>query len=100
MATRVAHFDLRDLAMLEPEPFDNGLGAPAPRLRLRGPQKQNRRQYGGEERSHGIHLERERDGHRGCFKPSDPVFDCSEDSETMFRWINDPETVRFNAPFT
>lgn len=21
------------------------------------------------------------------------------DSETMFRWINDPETVRFNAPF-
>jgi RimJ/RimL family protein N-acetyltransferase len=23
----------------------------------------------------------------------------SEDSETMFRWINDPETVRFNAPF-
>jgi RimJ/RimL family protein N-acetyltransferase len=33
---------------------------------------------------------------------SDPVTLSSiqpEDSETMFRWINDPETVRFNAPF-
>lgn len=23
-----------------------------------------------------------------------------EDSERLFKWINDPETVRFNAPFT
>jgi hypothetical protein len=52
MAAGIAHFDLRNLAMLEPEPFDDGIGTPTRGLRVRGPQKQNRRQYGGEELSH------------------------------------------------